>query len=189
MAGVWTRGFAGLLAAALAGGFGAGAAAQEAAPVAEPAAGLISEVRFGAFAHDVTYNREPGVDLNGEILFRRLDFFDLVGTFRPHLGGMINTAGATSQVYAGLSWTVDLTANLFVEGGVGGAIHTGELEANRADRKGLGSRVLFRVAGTIGWRFDEHHSLSATWGHISNADLADPNEGLDVVGLRYGYRF
>ncbi|MGZ8955779.1 MAG: acyloxyacyl hydrolase [Methylovulum sp.] len=25
--------------------------------------------------------------------------------------------------------------------------------------------------------------------HISNAGLADPNEGMDNVGIRYGFRF
>jgi hypothetical protein len=28
-----------------------------------------------------------------------------------------------------------------------------------------------------------------TFDHISNAELASPNEGLDTLGVRYGYRF
>ena len=40
-----------------------------------------------------------------------------------------------------------------------------------------------------GWRFDEHNSLSVYFDHISNGNTADVNEGLDDLGVRYGYRF
>jgi hypothetical protein len=57
------------------------------------------------------------------------------------------------------------------------------------DRKALGSRVLFHIPVEIGYRLDEHNSLSAYFEHMSNAYTVDPNEGMDRLGVRYGYRF
>ncbi len=163
--------------------------AQDVAPIAEVGEGLVSELRFGVLAHDVTDNREDGVDLNGEILFHRLDFIDLGGVFRPHRGTTINSSGDTSFFYAGLTWTVDLTDQLFVEAAGGGGVHTEELDEIGSDTKPLGSRGLFRVSAGIGFRFGEHSSLSVLWDHYSNAGLADTNSGMDTVGVRYGHRF
>ena len=72
---------------------------------------------------------------------------------------------------------------------LGGAVHDGETSTSRRDRKELGTRVLFREAIEIGYRFQEHHALSLRFDHISNASLADNNEGLDTLGVVYGYSF
>jgi hypothetical protein len=53
----------------------------------------------------------------------------------------------------------------------------------------LGCRVLFRESLSVGVRFMKHHSLSVMVDHISNAGLCDHNDGLDTLGVRYGYRF
>jgi hypothetical protein len=68
-------------------------------------------------------------------------------------------------------------------------VHNGQLESDDANNKQLGSRVLFRVPIEFGFAIGKHHRISIMFDHISNADLADPNEGLDTLGLRYGFQF
>jgi lipid A 3-O-deacylase len=41
----------------------------------------------------------------------------------------------------------------------------------------------------LGYRFDERQSMSVYFEHMSNGNLADHNETLDSIGIRYGYRF
>lgn len=77
----------------------------------------------------------------------------------------------------------------FVTFDLGGAAHDGKLRLNDPDRKESGSRVLFYVAAELGYRFNGHNTLSVRIDHMSNGSLADRNEGLDTVGLVYGYRF
>ena len=72
---------------------------------------------------------------------------------------------------------------------VGGAIHDGKLDTTDPKRKSLGSRILFREGVDLGYRFNEHISVSAFVDHISNANLAHRNEGLTNGGMRLGYRF
>jgi hypothetical protein len=173
-----------------------------AAPVgAEPAAEqddrqiLVSEVRAGLLAHDVDhlwsgFRRESGVDFNAEIVFYRPGVEILWGRLRPNLGISINDGGDTSKAYAGALWELEWSNGLFFAAGLGAAIHDGRIDSeNRKDRKELGSRVLFRTVFDLGYEFLPHHRLMATFAHVSNASLGDPNQGLDTVGGRYGYRF
>jgi len=87
-------------------------------PNARAQSALISEVRIGVLAHDVPIfglQREHGVDLNGEVLFVSpvpdTAVADIGPAWRwlfqpqPDIGGDFNTAGQTSQAYAGLTWT------------------------------------------------------------------------------------
>ena len=78
---------------------------------------------------------------------------------------------------------------LFFEASFGGAVHDGELNDDAEGEKALGCRVLFRESLALGWRLDARHSLSVMLDHISNGGLCEHNEGLDTLGLRYGYRF
>ena len=39
-----------------------------------------------------------------------------------------------------------------------------------------------------GYDFGKHR-LSIMLDHISNADLGESNIGLDIIGIRYGYKF
>ena len=57
------------------------------------------------------------------------------------------------------------------------------------DKKWLGSSLLFHIPAEIGYRFDSHNSLSVYFEHTSNAYTQDYNEGMDRLGVRYGYRF
>ena len=151
------------------------------------------EIRGGVLAHDVPdlwsgFNRERGVDLNGEVLIGSgLPF--LFGTLRPALGGSLNTSGATSKAYLDARWEIETPSGLFFGTGLGAALHNGLLDATDPDRKALGSRVLFHIPVEVGLRFNERHSLSIYFEHMSNAHTRPVNEGLDDIGIRYGYRF
>lgn len=153
---------------------------------------IVSELRLGVFAHDqgiFSSHKESGVDINGEILFSDLGWLGKRVMLRPHIGGTVNSDGNTSDGYFGLTATLPFAQRFFVEGSVGGAVHTGNLESNELGHKDLGCRVLFRESLSLGVMIDEHNSLAAVADHISNANLCDKNEGLEDVGVRYGYRF
>lgn len=156
---------------------------------------VISEVKLSLLAHDVhifsSSRKEDGVDVNGEILFNlpSYAFLSWIGNPRFHLGGSINSEGDTDQGYFGLTWDYHSDMGVFIEGSFGGAFHDGKLDSYSDDRKSLGARVLFRISGSLGYQFDDHHSLAVMIDHISNAGLASPNDGMDNVGVRYGFRF
>jgi hypothetical protein len=156
--------------------------------------GWLHEVRVGVLAHDVNHlwsgtRKEGGIDLNGEIIFSRPSFSLLSGNVRPNLGASINTEGDTSKIYGGILWQSETKSGIFFDLGVGIAVHNGELDTDDDDKKSLGSSVLFRIPIEIGYSITAQHRISILFDHISNANLADPNEGLDTLGLRYGYRF
>jgi lipid A 3-O-deacylase len=161
-------------------------------PATSMAQGFLSELKVGALAHDVgpfTDKRETGADANLELLFASPDFLAPIWAPRPHLGGSLSTAGDTSKVYAGLTWTFDFLKVGYTDLSFGGAYHNGEEQTFDRDTKALGCHLLFRGAVEVGFRFMERHSLGVFGDHISNASLCSPNEGLESVGLRYGYRF
>jgi len=172
------------------------AALAPAASGADPSAegGWLAEVRGGVLSHDTGGlwsgdHVEHGFDLNGELIFRRGSLPLGAGALRPHLGATWNTRGYTSKLYAGATWRLAADSGAFFELGLGAAVHDGELETTKKDQKELGSRLLFRIPIEVGFAFGEHHSLSLFFDHVSNAGLADENEGLDTLGLRYGHRF
>ena len=155
---------------------------------------LISEIRQGILAHDhdlapFSRSEENGIDGNFEILFRTPDWLKKYGSPRPHLGASLNMSGDTSQVYSGLTWDWDLTRNWFFNFSLGASAHNGKTTTTKTDRKELGCRVLFRESMDIGYKFLRRHSVSAFFDHVSNAKLCEKNEGLETLGLRYGYRF
>lgn len=159
----------------------------------EPLGGVVSGIRLGVLAHDfgpLTSHDEDAVDFNAEVLFASPDFLEPILAPRPHIGAIVNAdSDATDQIYAGLTWTFDLTDQIFFDIGGGGAIHNGKLTAGPSDRTLLGCRVLFRGAAGLGYQIDDHHNVALHFDHISNAFLCDPNEGLETVGIRYGYQF
>jgi hypothetical protein len=154
---------------------------------------LVSELRAGVLAHDVDglwsgTRRESGVDWNAEIIFFRPGLDVLWGKLRPNLGASINDHGDTSKVYAGALWEFEWSWGFFFDAALGAALHDGKLDSHQRDRKELGSRVLIRAGFDFGFGFGPHR-LMATFDHVSNAGLASPNQGLDTLGARYGYRF
>lgn len=156
--------------------------------------GLIYELKAGILAHDVPdmwsgfQLERSGADINLEVMFTpSLPF--LGGAIRPALGGSINTRGDTSHAYLDARWQYETPWGFYFGLGLGAAIHDGHTGPDSAFHKALGSRLLFHIPAEIGYRFDTHNSLSVYFEHTSNAYTQDYNEGMDRIGVRYGYRF
>jgi hypothetical protein len=164
---------------------------------------IVDELKAGVLAHGITFFENPvetGVDLNGEVLFHRLfeplKILDAEIIFRPNFGASIATNGTTSILYAGLAMDIMLFRDIFregdgfyIEGAFDLTVHDGYLDGAPPDRKALGSRFLGRRAGEIGYKIDEHWSISAMIDHIGNYGLATPNAGLKTAGIRIGFKF
>lgn len=164
------------------------------APMPADADNLFQAFKIGVLAHDVPnlwsgfQYEDDAADLNLEAQFAAAWALPW-GVIRPVVGGTINVNGDTSHAYVDARWQIDGPSGLFFEIGLGAAIHDGELEPIDPNAKALGSRVLFHIPAEVGIHIDAHHDLSVYFEHTSNAELADYNEGLDRIGLRYGYRF
>ena len=78
------------------------------------------------------------------------------------------------------------------------------LKIEDGESKSLGCRFLFRESVNAGYRFNKRHALMLHFDHSSNANLCEKNtrdgtaegrhdvtlnEGLESVGVRYGYMF
>ena len=165
-----------------------------AAGVPEAAAeDFLYSLHVGVLAHDVPdlwsgfSVEDRWADINIEAQFKpALMIFG--GALRPAVGASINTNGDTSHVYADARWQIDF-GRVFAGIGLGAAVHDGETGPPDADAKWLGSRVLFHIPAEIGVHLDAHNDLSVYFEHTSNAYTMKYNEGLDRIGMRYGYRF
>ncbi len=178
---------------------------------AAPLGGFISEIRGGIFDHDALRDNQSKtkesntIDINGEILSTPLvistssiPFVQSILAPRANIGFTANTSGCTNTGYGGLSWEWGLGSNFFLDFSFGMALQDGQLKAKKDSagnfitdgRPNLGSPVLFREAFDLGYRFQGVHSVSAFAAHISNAGwLAQQNDGMNFVGMRYGYKF
>jgi lipid A 3-O-deacylase len=168
-----------------------------------PLWGVVSELRLGVLSHDMAFpsprdpfvpdpfrhRHEPGASVNGEILFASPSFLWVIGSPRPRVGGSVNVQGYTDDAYLDLDWEYRFRVGLFVEGFLGGVVHDGKLLEGNPRWAELGSRFLFHLGLEVGWRLWRHHGLSIYWEHMSNSALAAKNQGMDNMGLRYGYRF
>ena len=164
---------------------------------------LGGEVRFGLYQHDtgiVGTHKEAGIDYVGEVLSEPLDFLSLIGSPRFMFGGALNSAGKTDQVYAGLTKEWDFVHSVFarqdaffLEGTIGGDWNDGKRDVlgtpAQASWKSHGSHYLFRIGTDFGYRFNRKWTMAASFFHISNAGLADRNEGMNEIGLRVGMEF
>jgi hypothetical protein len=154
--------------------------------------GAISELRVGVLAHDTGvfgHRKESGVDINAELYFQDLQWLGGGWQTRPSIGISINSDEYTNLAYAGLNVGGPIVGPVFVEFGAGVAVHDGETETTLLDRKELGSHVLFHLSGSLGLQISDKATLSAYLEHVSNAGLADRNEGLNNAGARIGFRF
>ncbi|MEK9754570.1 MAG: acyloxyacyl hydrolase [Rhodospirillaceae bacterium] len=170
---------------------------------------IFSEIRGGVFAHDTgpfSSNEEGGLDINGELLFASPKIFSYIWSPRPHIGGSFSTGGHTSQIYTGLTWEWSFWGGWFAGFSLGGMVHDGRLYGDKDGQKekSLGCRFLFRESINAGYRFAKRHSVMLHLDHSSNASLCERNtpdgtangrpdvvlnEGLESVGIRYGYMF
>lgn len=155
---------------------------------------FVSELRGGLNAHDLDGVEKDSVALTGEVLFARPTRFSqpLLDLLVPriHLGASLNSAGDTSYGYAGFTWNVDITPQIFIEVAFGGAVHNGDTgPLVPRGQAALGCSPLFREAAAIGWRFSRSWNVSIGIEHLSNAGLCDRNRGLTNAGVKLGYAF
>lgn len=158
-----------------------------------------NEIKFGVLAHDISFlghGKESGEDVNGEFLLRSPSFLSYIWSPRPHIGIDVNSDSDTSNAYIGLTWTIPLLTRiighrdgLFIDLSEGPSINNGIINTQNPDRKSLGSNVLFRESFSLGYNLDEIHDVSLFLDHISNARLAERNEGITSLGARIGYKF
>lgn len=161
------------------------------------------EARFGVFAHGVGSVEQGTVALNGEFATPRLFWAAGPWAFlvpRLHAGGFVNLSGRTNSAYVGALWTIPVFDRFFVEGFVGPSVHDGSLTAT-ATRAGLGCEVLFNAGASVGYRWDDHWSVMATFNHLSNGKTVfgidcgtnqaavGSNQGFNHYGVRVGYSF
>lgn len=176
--------------AALAAALALGAPAADAGAIEEARAGVLIQ-GLGPFSP----NKEEGVALNGELVFRPIADFGSLGRLSPNLGLSIATGDhATSSAYAGVLWRLGASNRVFFDAGAGLALHDGKTSFNPPDplineRNYLGCRALFRISADLGYRLTDRLSAMIHLDHVSNAGLCSENEGLDNTGFRLGYRF
>lgn len=161
------------------------------AQATELAGNVERTLAIGVLAHDrgpSSDNHEDGVDLNLEVQFAPLD---IPGSPRPHLGVTANFVGYTSVAYAGLSVRFRETAQWFVDGLLGAAVHDGPLHKDPVRCQlysdcGYGTRILPRFGLEVGYRVSPAASVSLFYDHMSHKWIVGgENEGLDHIGLRF----
>jgi len=167
---------------------------------AATAQSIIEEARAGVLAQSCCgngTNKEDGVSLNVEALFRSPRFLSAIGA-KPLIGASVASDGdATSQIYAALEWRAPLFDRFFVAATLGGALHNGETDrfdpaadADRVENTAFyGCAAHFRFGGDFGYALSKRVTASVHYNHISNAGLCSENEGLDHLGGRLGIRF
>ncbi|MGB5232945.1 MAG: acyloxyacyl hydrolase [Desulfoprunum sp.] len=155
---------------------------------------VLHEIRVGILDHDTDNlwsgsSYETGTDVNAEIVLTPA--YPLWGgQIRPNIGVSINDTGATSKIYTGGVWQFLWRNGCMLDLGAGMAIHDGEIDNPQAvDRKELGSRVLLHFSLEFGYALSAHNRIFLMFDHVSNGYTVDPNEGLDTLGIRYGYLF
>ena len=162
-------------------------------PTTGHAESIIHEIRVGILYHDLGIwsgtSNEEGLDFNAELTFSP-SWNILGGQIRPIAGFSLNDSGDTSKIYGGGVFEYIWNNGVFIDLGLGLTIHNGETDDEEVtDKNLLGSPILFRISIEPGYTFRSHHRVSLMFDHVSNGYLADPNEGLDTLGIRYGYRF
>jgi hypothetical protein len=171
------------------------------------------EAFVGVYAHDVddgiSYGKfEHGAQIVAGARTTALDELAILGRPRVHLLAGVNTAGGIDYLATGLGWRFDVTRRLYIQPGIGVAIHDGHVNLPSPDEPGitpqerlkrladyqtkldLGSRVLFEPELSIGWKATRRLSVELSWIHLSHGKLAgDYNPGVADVGVRLAYRY
>jgi lipid A 3-O-deacylase len=203
-----------LAASALFGGLAAdpaAAQAQSGSRATPPIWFGIEEVRLGVLTHiEGASGGETGPSINAEVIFP--SWFPkyestlarwLLSNSRPHIGASINTAGNTSQLYFGKTWTIPLTGPLFFEVSLGGTVHNGRLRSHYDQDPqfvaAYGCALNFRESLSLGVDIGGNLRLLATVDHMSNgAGIAGNvgvvicsgyNRSINNVGGRFSYSF
>ena len=159
---------------------------------------VVDEVLFGGFQHDTNFlasQREHGADVNLEVRFVSPDFLKFVWSPRLFIGGLVNTEGSTSQGYFGFGWDMTLSRalfrpddSIFFRLDLGGSVNDEKTINGDRTHKALGSHILFRESVDFGYHWTPTWSTMISFNHISNASLAKHNQGMNDLGLRFGFK-
>lgn len=152
----------------------------------------LTEIALGVSAHDVGAfgrNKESGGNFNLELRFTPFDWsvWRRIYNPQPHIGIHVNSDKNTNQIYAGAGWVFNLSPDVVVTGTLGLSLHDGKTSTTLLNRKELGSGLLFRESLEAGYKLTKHQKISIYLDHISNAGIAENNEGLDTFGLRFSH--
>lgn len=152
------------------------------------------EMRLGVGGYDAgpfTPNSFSGAVINGEFLFPSFDFLSGIGSPRPYIGTDIAISDFPIHVfYAGLNWQAYLTQRLYLGFSLGGSVNSDSKRTNERDQeRDLGSSVLFHLQASAGVDITEKLGAEVFLNHVSNANLAGSNDGLESTGVRLTWRF
>jgi lipid A 3-O-deacylase len=156
---------------------------------------IFDELRFGVSASIQSGKTfESGLFPSVTAFFDPFDsehaqsFTDHVLRPRVHAGAIVSTAGNASQIFAGFTWTIDLTDRFFLDLGFGGAFNNASLH-DSSNGPDVGCHALFHESLAAGYNISETWRVLATIDHSSNANLCHDNDGLSYAGLAIGHKF
>lgn len=150
---------------------------------------ILPEIRAGVMMHDAGLFDPANIrDANVELLFSIPQLETVLAEVRPHIGATVNFDGKESFVYSGLSLTFRAPlVPVFVEAGVGGALHNESFDANKTR---FGCATLAQAQASVGVAVLPGVSLIGTVQHATDFGMCGtPNNGLTTAGLRLGIRF
>jgi lipid A 3-O-deacylase len=186
-----------------------GVAAFGAAMMLAPTARAdIDEVHVGVMAHNICVtncknaNKEDGPNVEVQVSFDSPGFLSWAFSPQPYVMAAINTAGNTSHAGIGLEWRWEFAEGWAVEPGIGYVVHNGENEnpfapgtpenaAFNEEHVLMGSDDLFRTSIALTRDFEGPWEGSLIFTHLSHGQILGNgrNQGLDSLGIRFGYQF
>lgn len=186
-----------------------GIAAFGAAVALAPAAHAdIAEIHVGVMAHNICVTdcknagKEDGPNVEFQVSFDSPAFLSWAGSPQPYIVASINTAGETSFGGFGLEWRWEFADGWALEPGFGYIIHNGETnnpfpngspqaQAFADEHVLLGSEDLFRTSLGLTRDFEGPWEAQLFFEHLSHGQIlgSGRNQGLDQIGIRFGYQF
>jgi lipid A 3-O-deacylase len=190
-------------------GTAVGVAAFGAALMLAPSAEAgVDEVHVGVMQHNICVtncknaDKEDGPNVEFQVSFDSPGFLSWAASPQPYIMASVNTAGETSFGGVGLEWRWNFADNWALEPGVGIVAHNGEVDnpfANGTPEAAafaeehvlLGSEVLFRTSIGLTYDFEGPWEVQGFFEHLSHGQIlaSGRNQGLDEVGIRFGYQF
>lgn len=187
----------------------AGLAAMGAALMASGQAQAgVAEVHAGVMAHNICVtncknaDKEDGPNVEFQVSFDSPEFLNWAFSPQPYVMASVNAAGDTSFGGVGLEWRWDFAPGWAVEPGLGYVVHDGELEnphpngspeaaAFAEEHVQFGSRDLFRTSLALTRDLPGPWEVQVLYEHLSHGQILGEgrNQGIDEIGIRFGYRF
>ncbi len=160
------------------------------------------EVRLGVLWPDLgpPDSRLPGANLNGEFLIdtpltgwtaNLPGWLRWAAAPRIDIGATVNTAVASHQGYAGLTWTVPLATGLLHQDdglsfgfSIGPDLLGGPGTPGRLD---MGPQI--RLGAEIGYQVTPRLGLFVLFDHVTSGPLLHETDSLNELGMRIGLHF